>query len=301
MFDSEDDALFHYDLATMNTGGQIKLAHKPEQAIKARQATVSRMDYLVEKLSKFNPSSDVSRINANPGAWVSVSKDTALVLSKGLRWMKESHGYFDMGMGNFLCLKGLDDTVAKVGINALSQTQLCETLLKIDGNMVYLERPNTMLDLGGIAKGYILEEMIKTLKQYGVQHAAIDIGGDLAVMGGRPNGQPWTVGLDPEAKVNHSEGIVFSLRDGGVASSGAYRKRAIDQHGKVKHHIIDPHSFSTHEYYALATAIGPSPMRADVLAKECFNTPPEDQSFFKSCHPGYELIAWPKVNESIIT
>jgi thiamine biosynthesis lipoprotein len=101
----------------------------------------------------------------------------------------------------------------------------------------YLERRGARLDLGGIAKLYILDAGLRVLTALGVEHALINGGGDVAVRG-TTQGRPWRIGIrDPRAP-QQLLGVVEAT-SGFVVSSGDY-ERYFMRDGKRYHHILDP-------------------------------------------------------------
>ena len=106
-----------------------------------------------------------------------------------------------------------------------------------------LADPEACLELGGIAKGYIADGVLEILANHGVKHAIVNLGGNVAVMGGRPDGTPWQVGLR-QPIASHGTPVtasfaVVGLMSGSVVTSGVY-ERAFTSNGKAYHHIIDP-------------------------------------------------------------
>ena len=101
----------------------------------------------------------------------------------------------------------------------------------------FLKRQGMRIDLGGIAKIYILDAGMRVLRQQGIHSAMINGGGDVLVMGSH-QGQPWRIGVrDPRAPSTLIGTI--ELNDGIVASSGDY-ERYFDHEGHRYHHILDP-------------------------------------------------------------
>lgn len=101
----------------------------------------------------------------------------------------------------------------------------------------YLRRAGMRMDLGGIAKLYILDAGARSLERAGAARAMLNGGGDV-VLAGREGSTPWRVGVrDPRAP-QKLLGVV-ELRRGFVASSGDY-ERYFEREGRRYHHILDP-------------------------------------------------------------
>jgi thiamine biosynthesis lipoprotein len=78
------------------------------------------------------------------------------------------------------------------------------------------------LDLGGIAKGYAIDQAIAILREHGVIMALVNAGGDIRCLGTKADGTPWRVGIQHPREKTEISGVV-SLRDAAVATSGDYR------------------------------------------------------------------------------
>jgi thiamine biosynthesis lipoprotein len=95
------------------------------------------------------------------------------------------------------------------------------------------------VDLGAIAKGYAADEVARILKENGVKHAIINLGGNVMTIGGNPNGKPWRIGIqDPYNPRGEYLGIL-PIKDKTVVTSGTYERYFIEN-GKRYHHILDP-------------------------------------------------------------
>jgi thiamine biosynthesis lipoprotein len=126
--------------------------------------------------------------------------------------------------------------------------------------------PGTKITLGGLAKGYIVDQGLAVLRAAGIQHALINAGGDIGVFGGKPEGK-WEIVLsDPNNPDNHL--AHFLLGDGALATSGNY-ERYFDKEAEVGH-IIDPRTGYSSHGSSSATVISPTCVQADCLATATF-------------------------------
>lgn len=279
---TQEESLIERNLFAMGTVGKIKLGTTDKSlAMTAMDAACTRIHYLESKLTKFNSYSDIGQLNAHPDKPVYVSQDTIHVLKTGLALTPLTLHYFDMGMGNLLLRYDVDKGVPKVGKEHLSEQRVkSDSLLQFDNSHARLTRPDTMLDLGGIAKGYAVGQAMKVLLSYGIKHAAVDLGGDLSVYGGKAPGVPWEIGIDPRAKVAHPNRVI-KLISGAVASSGDY----------IQHdHVINPLDLKPSTRYALSTVIGPKAEVADALATAAYNTPINRMDKLRKNFPNYKIL-----------
>ncbi|MEE9452196.1 MAG: FAD:protein FMN transferase [Gammaproteobacteria bacterium] len=290
-FGQNKHALINRSFYAMGTAGTIIIDSEDKTlAQRALNEAVTKFTALENKLTKFSPNSDIGRLNKSPDRFIQVSTDTHKVLTTGLDVSKQTGNRFDMGLGNFLIQPGLDEHIPRVGHHELTTADLAKPLFMVQGSLIRLTRPNTMLDLGGIAKGYAVDAALDLLRyEYGIKHALVALGGDLSVVGGQPDGEPWHIRFDKKAPIERQNNDIL-LSTGSVASSGGYLKRAQMQSSEVKHHIIDPLTFSSQEMYALSTVIGPCAAVCDALATAAYNTPPEAMSNLQAHFPQYKFI-----------
>ena len=115
-------------------------------------------------------------------------------------------------------------------------------IIEIDynGTTVTLADPDARLDLGGIAKGYVSDVLLDELAVAGVTSAYVNLGGNVKVLGAKPDGSPWKIGVrDPNAPEDERSIARVALTDGSVVTSGLY-ERQFEQGGRRYWHILDP-------------------------------------------------------------
>ena len=231
----------------------------------------------IEKLMSVHlKDSEVSHINKMAGGeFITVSPETANLIRAGIRWGEISQGSFDISVGPLVKLWDFDGgrkivPDAKLLGEAASLVNYKNIL--IDGNNVLLQFPVMALDMGGIAKGYAVDQAVAVLKKNGVSAAIVNAGGDLMAYGTRQSGQPWTIGLQHPRKPEEISASFTAESSGSgtaAATSGDYQKFFIL--GDVRyHHILDPESGMPQRGVASATVTAPTVMQADALATAVF-------------------------------
>ena len=150
-----------------------------------------------EKLfSRFDEQSQLFRINNAHGAPVDVDSELAQFIETSLAYCEASNGLFDITMGSVTRLWNFKNGTipAKDDVHAALE-HVNWRGVHVTDSTVQLDDPDACLELGGIAKGYIADGVLDVLARHGVEHAIVNLGGNVAVMGGRPDGTPWQVGL----------------------------------------------------------------------------------------------------------
>lgn len=199
-----------------------------------------RLNYFEGKFSRTLEGSDVWNINHASGASVQVARETADCISQALEYAKESNGLFDITIGAVSSLwdfvngvKPEDAAIAKAVAHVDYRT------VSVEGTSITLADPEAMIDLGGIAKGYIADDIVAMLREGGCQSASISLGGNVYVIGKSFDGDAWNVGVqDPNGSANSTIASI-EAQDISVVTSGLY-EREFEKDGQVYYHILDP-------------------------------------------------------------
>ncbi len=216
-----------------------------ESAAKAIDKAFKLCAHYESLLSRTKEGTDIYRINNAGGEPVECDPETIDVISKGLYYSELSGGLFDITIGKVTDLwdfhaeepvvpdnDALRNAVATVGWNKVI----------IDGNTVALTDPETHIDLGGIAKGYIADRVGETLEESGVTSAVISLGGNVVCLGSKyvskNENKPFRVGIEkPYSNQSEIVGIV-AAEDETVVTSGVYQ-RYFEEDGILYHHILN--------------------------------------------------------------
>jgi thiamine biosynthesis lipoprotein len=152
---------------------------------------------------------------------------------------------------------------------------------------VHFAQRGVRINLGGIAKGYVVERGVDILRRHGVEYGVVTAGGDSRLLGDR-RGRPWMIGIrDPreEGKV----AISVPLEDEAISTSGDY-ERYFDEDGVRYHHIIRPSSGLPVEGVHSATVFGPDAVITDALSTSVFVMGVHEGLKLIGCLPDYEAI-----------
>jgi thiamine biosynthesis lipoprotein len=211
-----------------------------------------------------------------------VSAELAALLREAQRLSALSGGTFEPGLGALVELWGFQIPVAARSSPPL-QTEIDERLatatiraLSIDGTTIVSETPELLLDLGGIAKGAAVDAIIAALVKIGIEHALVNAGGDLRVVGqsGDDDGaRPWRIGI----RHPRGSGLLGSIELHGneaAFTSGDY-ERFFDVDGTRLHHILDPSTGYPVDHTQAVTVISDNGTLADAAATAIFVAGPE--------------------------
>lgn len=223
---------------------------------------------------------ELGRINARlaGGEASEVSSELAAPIRRAIEIRRLSGGYFDPTVGLLVEAWGFNDSrnppvrpPAEEWLAAWRASAAQRERLTLKDNVVSAPVP-LKLALGGIAKGTTLAESTRLLQVNGIDHALVEAGGDLQVLG-RKGGRKWRIGVrDPR-----SPGVlgVVELESGeAILSSGDY-ERYFELDGQRYHHLLDPHTGLPVNHTAGVTVIHADPELADAAATALMAAGPE--------------------------
>lgn len=223
--------------------------------------------------SKEIETSEISKINSAKGTPVEVSAETASLIKKGLYYSELSGGAFDITIAPVSELwdfRGDKKEIPPQEAITEALTHVGYQNVTVDGNTVTLADPEAALDLGGIAKGYIADQLKAYLKKEGVKHALINLGGNILVIGNQPNGNDYKIGLQKPFDEQNTAITTVSVHDQSVVSSGIYQ-RYFKIDGEIYHHILNPQTGYPYENNLLGvTIISDQSADGDALSTTCF-------------------------------
>ena len=192
-----------------------------------------------KKLSRTVEGSEVWQINHAEGKTVTVSPETAEILRTAATVSELSGGAFDVTVAPASTLWDFTSGEQKIP----AEDELAAAAEKIDWRKVQLEGNDVtlpagmMIDLGGIAKGYIADAVKKQLETEGIRSAILSFGGNIVAIGQKPDGSPWKVGIQDIDKPT-GETMLVSLNYGGSTVTSGIYERGFTRDGVTYHHIL---------------------------------------------------------------
>ena len=242
-----------------------------EGAIGAR--LFAAVDEVDRQMSSWKPDSDLNRLNdAAVHQWLAVPEGLFSVLDAALCVSRESHGAFDIGVGELVHAWGFGPGQGRIDeprINALkSQAHRPATdLLEIDPDQRRVRKQAAItLDLSGIAKGYGVDQLAHCLDTLGITRYLVGIDGEMRARDTKPDGRPWTIAI--EKPVRHLRDVmgVMELSDAAVATSGDYRHWVEHQGRSYAHTINGALREPSSNRLAAVSIVAPTCMLADAWA-----------------------------------
>lgn len=187
------------------------------------------------------PDSDIGKINQAGGKPVHVHDETRELIEKGLAYSALSNGKFDITIGKLTQLWDFQaDPPVLPSANKIADavSTIGYENVKLYGNKVSLLNPETEIDLGGIAKGYIADKMKEYLITEGITSGIINLGGNVLAIGEKQNGEAYTIGLQKPFDQTGTAVASIKIKDQTVVTSGTY-ERYFEQNDVLYHHILD--------------------------------------------------------------
>lgn len=267
-----------------------------QKAIELAKDEVQRLDKL---WSVADESSEIYAVNS--GGEVSVSGETAQLISFMLEMAKRTGGALEPTLYPVVKAWGFTG-----GENRVPSGDEIQELLKkvgyekvsVSGNTVTIPS-GVMLDTGAVGKGYASDKATEVLKENGVDSALIDLGGNIVLIGSKPDGKDWKIGVrDPEG-----DGVVgvISASDCAIVTSGAY-ERNFTAGGVVYGHIIDPKSGAPVDNDILSVTVIASEGRlCDALSTALFVMGKDKAVEHWRTHKDFDMIMLCKDGQAYVT
>jgi thiamine biosynthesis lipoprotein len=284
------DAQVRREFTAVHMGVPVRMVvHASSEGVAAgaARAAFARIAELDDKMSDYRPRSEVRMLSDRPGDWQTVSPDLFAVLVRAEEVSRNSGGAFDVTLGPLAQLwretrktRQLPDPDVLSRARSRSGAPMFE--IDIEHSAVRLWVPNMRLDLGGIAKGYILQEALNTLRTNGVRAALLEAGGDV-VVGDPPPGQAgWSVFVagGDTATLRRAK----ALSNVAVATSGG-SEQFVEIGGVRYSHIIDPRTGLGVTGRHIVTVIAEDGALADAAATALSVLGPERAAGFRKRYP----------------
>jgi thiamine biosynthesis lipoprotein len=255
-------------------------APEPHRAAALVDDALARLHALHDRWSRFEPGSEVSRLNAAGAAEIPVSRETLILLDRMVTAWELTHGAFDPTVLPAMVAAGYDRDFAAIGPGRAAATAAAATGRGGAGIAVDWDRgwarlpPGVAVDPGGIGKGLAADLVTAPLMAAGATGVCVNVGGDARVVGRAPGGDGWRIAIDHPID-GHPPVATLRLTEGAVASSWRTR-RAWGPDDDRRHHLVDP-ATGRPAWTGLAgvTVVAATGWWAEALAKAAFLAGPD--------------------------
>jgi len=246
----------------------------PEEKQQALQEGVmNALNRVDQQMSTYREDSDLNRLNnADPGTWVELPDDLLYVLDQSKQIAEKTDGAFDVTIGALVNLWTFgpearpqerpddDELAARLALTGPDQLELDRE----SGQARLLT--DVFVDLGGIAKGYAVDAVADFLRDQGIEHFLVNIGGDMIARGQRTPDRPWQIGVEVPRDARQEAQHIVPLNDISLATSGDYRNY-FEADGQRYSHTIDPRTGEPVQHnLASVSVFTPTNTEADGLA-----------------------------------
>lgn len=205
----------------------------------------ARIHQIHSEFSIRTENSDLYRINhAKPNEKIIVSEDVFAVLETAQQISELTDGAFDISIAPVVSLWKITSDSPHIA----SDSELSELLPLVDFKNILLNREEKSIqllkngmkiDLGGIAKGFAADEIVKICKKHKIRRAVIDLGGNVYVFGKKRKGELWNVGVKNPEFPDSAPLLKITLPHNSVVTSGIY-ERYFEENETRYHHILSP-------------------------------------------------------------
>lgn len=270
-----------------------------ESAVKLAEDKINELDSV---LSIGKDNSEISTLNKTKS--VHPSADTANLISRACEISELTNGDFDITVHPLVYewgfYSGLENRVP-------TQNEIDNALGKVDYKQINISDNNITLqnemsvDVGGITKGYASALIADIFRDNDVESAMVSLGGNVRVIGGKPDGSSWVVSIaDPDDTTKQIG--TLSVKNTSVITSGGYQ-RYFDYNGKRYHHIIDTKTgYPAQSGLKSVTIVSEDDTLADALSTALFvKGLDESIDFYKENNELFEAVFVTEENEIYIT
>jgi thiamine biosynthesis lipoprotein len=264
------------------------------------EAVLKKYHRLYDIYYEYSGINNIKTINDNAGiSPVKVDEEIISLIEYGKEVYALTAGELNIAMGAVLSIWHNTRSAASSGkvtlpssatlAEAAKHTGIDDVIIDKKAGTVYLRDPLMSLDVGAIAKGYATERAAEELQALGVSGYALDIGGNIRLVGERDGADRlWTVGIrHPDGSGNVIKSVGIS--DTSLVTSGDYERFFI-YNGEKYHHIIDKDTLMPSAYFSSVSVITRDSALADALTTALFAMPYEDGAALVESLEGVEAM-----------
>lgn len=272
---------------------------KAEDALKEAEDLIQKAE---SRWSVTDERSEIYRANHSGGQSVTVSEDTAELISFALTMARQTGGALEPTLCPVLTAWGFTTDSKQVP----PQEEIDDFLQHVDYERILLDGrrltvPDGMqLDMGAVAKGYMADLIAELLRQRDVASAILNLGGNIHAIGSRPDGSSWRIGI--RAPWGEGNLGVLEISDAAVVTSGGYENYFEDESGNVYWHILDPDTGRPADSGLLSvTVVGSEGKRCDALSTALFVMGKDRAVDYWKEHGDFEMLLVTEDGDVLLT
>lgn len=237
----------YYEKSNIVMDTAVTLSANGEKSKEAVEESFKRLDEINEMASASISTSDVYKINSSSGRnYVEVHPETLKMIETSIKYSKLSDGAWDITIGPIINLWGIgtdnerlpsdEEIKAKLPFVGYEKISINE-----NDSSVMLQKEGMAIDLGGIAKGFAADEVLKIYKKYNIENGLINLGASsIYALGKNKDNNEWSVGIKhPRSEDQNVYMGIIKLSNDSLSTSGDYERCFIKDNRRY-HHIIDP-------------------------------------------------------------
>lgn len=237
----------HYEKSNIVMDTAVTLSAYGENSKEAVEESFKRLDEINEMASVSISTSDVYKINSASGKnYVKIHPEIFKMIKNSMEYSQLSDGAWDITLGPIINLWGIGTDNERIPLDEEIKAKLLlvgyeKISINENDNSVMLQKEGMAIDLGGIAKGFATDEVLKIYKKYNIENGLINLGSSsIYALGKNKDNNDWSVGIkhprseDPSAYMG-----IIKLSNESLSTSGDY-ERCFIKDNKRYHHIIDP-------------------------------------------------------------
>ena len=254
----------------------IDLKYYGKNSEKAMNESINKLREIDNNMSLSKSDSEIVKINNNAGKRsVKVNDGFLNVINKAIYYGRLSDGAFDISIRPVDKLWGIGTKNERIP----KEKEIKENLKFVNyknietdnfNKTVFLRNKNMAIDLGGIAKGYAADELVKILKENNIKSGLINLGGNIYAYKKDKNDKPFNIGIQDPKEENGQTFAIIKVKNKSVVTSGNYERYFI-KNGKRYHHIMDPKTGAPSESGIISsTIISDKSIDGDALSTATF-------------------------------
>jgi thiamine biosynthesis lipoprotein len=267
---------------------EIQLYHPDAQAARAAIARCfAEVRRLENIFSLEQPASILSQLNRN-GRLEHPPAELVALLERAHDFGRATSGAFDVTVQPLWELFVRHFAANRADVAGPSAADVEQALSRVDYRQIQasperiaLGRNGAAITLNGVAQGFITDRVVETLHAHGFEHVLVNMG-EMRALRGHADGTPWRIGIADPDRPWHSF-LTLPLVARAIATSGGYGT-AFDVGGR-HHHLFDPRSGGSANYYRSVSVIAPDATTADALSTGLSALPLEAALAVVDAHP----------------